>query len=141
MEKLSEITEKILNERFGKDSLIALATCVDNMPYVRTVNTFYYKGAFYILTYALPNKMKQLVKNPIAAISGEWFTAHGKAENLGWFCKTENTEIAEKMRSTFSSWIDNGHNNFDDKNTCILKIGLINGVLFSNGNCYEIDFT
>ena len=36
MEKLSEITEKILNERFGKDSLIALATCVDNMPYVIT---------------------------------------------------------------------------------------------------------
>ena len=42
--------EKIMLERFGKDSVIALATTVDDKPYVRNVNAFYDDGAFYVLT-------------------------------------------------------------------------------------------
>ena len=41
MMKLSADAEKIMIERFGKDSIIALATTVDNRPYVRSVNSFY----------------------------------------------------------------------------------------------------
>ena len=32
---------EVLNERFNKDSLISLATSVDDIPYVRTVNAYY----------------------------------------------------------------------------------------------------
>lgn len=85
-------------------------------------------------------KMKQIEKNPVVAISGEWFTAHGKGKNLGYFEKSENSQIAAKLRNAFAAWIDNGHNNFDDENTCILCVELTDGVLFSNGNCYNIDF-
>lgn len=53
MEKLSAEAEKIMVERFGKDSIIALATAEDNMPYVRGVNAIYENRAFYVLTYAL----------------------------------------------------------------------------------------
>lgn len=141
MEKLSKETEKILTERFGKDSIIALATAEDNKPYVRNVNSFYYDGSFYVLTYGLSNKMKQIDKNPIVAISGEWFTAQGKGINLGYFGKAENQFIANKMKEIFAQWIDNGHNNFEDINTCILRIELTEGLLFSNGTAYEIDFT
>ncbi|MGN0469333.1 MAG: pyridoxamine 5'-phosphate oxidase family protein [Acutalibacteraceae bacterium] len=87
MEKLTQKTEKIMNGRFSKDSLIALATTDNNVPYVRNVDAFYENGVFYIITYALSNKMKQIEKSPLAAISGEWFTAHGKAKNLGYFRK------------------------------------------------------
>lgn len=45
------------------------------------------------------------------------------------------------MKTLFAAWIDNGHNNFEDVNTCILRIGLTDGVLFSQGNRYELDFT
>lgn len=128
-------------ERFGKDSLIALATVEDGIPNVRTVDSFYENGAFYILTYALSNKMKQIKNNSAVAISGEWFTAHGIGRNLGWFCKKENEQIANKMKTLFSEWINNGHNNFQDENTCILRIELTDGVLFSEGNRYDIDFT
>ena len=38
MEKLTKETEAILAERFGKDSIIALATAIDNIPYVRIAN-------------------------------------------------------------------------------------------------------
>ena len=141
MEKLSKETEKIMNERFGGDSIISLATAVDNIPYVRNVNAFYLDGSFYVLTYGLSSKMVQIEKNPIVAVSGEWFTAHGKGINLGYFGKPENEFIADKMKTVFSQWIDNGHNNFDDENTCILRIELKDGILFSNGKCYEIDFS
>ena len=64
MEKLSPETEKIMSERFGKDNVIALATTENDIPYVRNVNAFYEDKAFYIITHALSNKMKQLTKNP-----------------------------------------------------------------------------
>ena len=34
MERISEAAEKVMYERFGKDSVISLATCSGNIPYV-----------------------------------------------------------------------------------------------------------
>ena len=141
MEKLTKEAEEILIERFGKDSVIALATTVDGIPHVRNVNAFYSDGAFYVLTYGLSNKMKQIEENPIVTLASDWFTAHGRGINLGYFGKEENEGIAKKMQVVFSEWIDNGHNNFDDVNTCILCIELIDGILLSHGTRYEIDFS
>ena len=140
METLTAETEKIMNERFKKDSIIALATIENNLPFVRNVNAYYEKGSFYIITHGLSNKMKQIEKNSTVAVCGEWFTAHGTGRNLGYFRKAENKEIAEKLRNVFSEWIDNGHNDFNDENTCILCIELTDGVLLSHGTPYEINF-
>ena len=82
--------------------------------------------------------MKHIKDNPVVAIAGEWFTAHGKGINLGYFGKTENQKIAEKLKIAFAGWIDNGHNNFDDENTIILCVELTDGLLLSNGKGYEI---
>lgn len=141
MEKLTQEAEKILIERFGKDTVIALATTENGAPYVRSVNAYYENKAFYVITYGLSNKMRQIEKNPLVAISGDWFTAQGEGHNLGYFHKKENIEIAEKLRTAFAEWIDNGHNDFQDVNTCILRIQLKSGLLFSHGARYEIDFT
>ena len=138
--ELPENINKIMEERFGKDSIIALATVENGTPYVRNVDGYYEDGAFYVLTYALSDKMKQIEKDPLVAIAGDWFTAHGIGKNLGWFRKKENEKIAEKMRKLFAEWIDNGHNNFDDENTCILRIELTDGTLLSHGTRYELDF-
>lgn len=137
MVRLSSEAEKIMVDRFGKDTIIALATSENNVPYVRYVNAFYQNGAFYIITYALSDKMKHIEKNPTVAITGEWFTAHGKGINLGYFGKRENSEIAAKLRSVFSEWIDNGHNDFNDENTVILCVELTDGLLLSHGTRYE----
>lgn len=141
MTKIPQEAEKILEEHFGKDSIIALATAENGIPYVRNVDAFYENGSFYVLTYGLSEKMKQLRKNPVAAISGEWFTAHGRAVDMGYFGKEENKAVAERMKKVFAAWIDNGHNNFEDENTCILRIVLTDGVLFSNGTRYDLDFS
>ena len=135
---ISPETEAILQARFGRDSLIALATCAQGMPYVRTVDSYYEDGAFYVLTYALSGKMRQIADNPIVALSGDWFTAHGRAVNLGWFGSAANRPIAARMRELFAAWIDNGHNNFEDRNTIILRIDLTDGLLLANGVRYEL---
>jgi general stress protein 26 len=138
MKKLDDEVEKIMNERFGKDTILALATDEDGIPSVRSVNAYYEDGAFYMITYALSNKMKQIENNPIVAVAGEWFSAHGRAVNMGWFKKKENQAVAEKLRRAFRAWIDNGHNNFEDENTIILCVELTDGVLFSQGTRYEL---
>lgn len=137
MRKLDLEAEKIMIERFGKDTVIALATVEHEVPYVRNVNAYYEDGSFYIITYALSNKIKQIEKNPNVAIAGDWFTAHGKGNNLGYFGKEENRIIAEKLKIVFAEWIDNGHNNFDDENTIILCVELTDGLLLSHGTRYE----
>lgn len=137
MKKLSEDVEKIMAERFGKDSVIALATVDNGIPYVRYVNAYYDNGAFYMITYALSNKMRHIKSNATVAIAGEWFAAHGKGVNLGYFGKAENYRIAGKLKNVFSEWIDNGHNNFDDENTIILCVELTDGLLLSHGTRYE----
>ncbi len=139
-EKLTETTCALMKERFGKDSLLSLATCVDGIPYVRTVNGYYEEGMFYIITYGLSNKMEQIRKNPLVAIAGEWFTAHGIGENLGYIYNESNSQIAKKLEGVFSAWFHNGHNDYSDHNTCILRIRLTDGILFSHGNKYDIDF-
>lgn len=138
--KPNETTEKILTERFGKDSLIALATVQEGIPHVRTVDGVYIDGAFYVVTYSLSGKMQQIAKNPVAAVCGEWFTAHGVGENLGHVLRQENSAVMEILRTAFAAWYGNGHTNEEDPNTCLLKIRLTDAVLFSEGKRYDIEF-
>ena len=141
MQKLTPEIEAVLNERCGHDNLIPLATLDGGFPAVRNVNAYYENGAFYVITYASSNKMKQLVRNASCAVCGEWFAAQGIGVSLGWVKAPDNLELFDKLKRVFAGWIDNGHNDFDDKNCIILKIRLTNGTLFSHGTKYEIDFT
>lgn len=141
MEKnIPENVRSILNERFGHDTLIALATSFNNTPSVRGVNAYYEDGRFYIITYALSNKMKHIAKNPVVGVCGDWFTAHGAARDMGYVLDPRNEELINKLRDVFSSWYGNGHVNEDDENTHILCIRLTDGVLMDNGNRYELKF-
>lgn len=130
-----------MDERFGHDTLIALATTDGDSPSVRTVNAYYEDGAFYTVTYALSGKMRHIGKNPKVAICGDWFTAHGIGESMGHILREENIEIADKLRTVFAEWYNNGHTNEADPNTIILRVRLTDGVLFWQGTRYEIDFT
>lgn len=135
--RMSRQAEQIMQERFGKDNVMALATEENGVPYVRYVNAFYENGCFYVITYALSNKMKQIAKNPTVAITGEWFTAHGKGSSLGFIGKPKNREMEEKLKAVFASWIGNGHTNLQDENTILLRIELTDGLLLSHGTKYE----
>lgn len=129
-----------MDERFGHDTLIALATTDGMRPSVRAVNAFYEDGAFYLITHALSGKMQQIAANPTVGICGEWFTAHGTAEPLGHILLPENADMADKLRTVFAAWYGSGHVNEEDPNTIILRIRLTDGVLFWHGTRYEIAF-
>ena len=131
----------IVTERFGHDTLLSLATLSGERPDVRIVDSYYENGSFYTITYALSNKMKQIEKNPVVAVCGEWFTAHGIGENLGYICAEKNAEMAKKLRNVFSSWYSNGDTDESDPNTIILRIKLTDAVLLSHGTRYDIDFS
>ena len=138
--KMNDEVRRIMDVRFGHDNLIALGTVSDGVPYVRAVNTYYEDEAFYVVTYALSNKMKHIAVNPTVAICGDWFTAHGRGMNLGHVLAEENAEIMSKLRTVFAEWYENGHVNESDPNTCILKVELTSAVLFNHGTRYELEF-
>lgn len=139
--KLTPEISAIMDERFGHDNLIALATVDDDSPAVRTVNAYYEDGCFYAVTYALSGKMQHIAKNPQVAICGDWFTARGFGENMGHILLPENAAIADKLRTVFAEWYGNGHTNEADPNTIILRMKLTDGVLFNHGTRYDIDFS
>lgn len=132
---------EIMEQRFGCDTLIALATTAGEVPFVRAVNSYYEDGSFYVITHALSDKMKQLGKNPRAAICGDWFTGHALGESLGWIRLPENADLADKLRTVFDEWYDNGHVDESDENTVILKLRLTDCTLADHGTWYQLDFT
>ena len=140
-EKLNETTAEIMDQRFGCDTSLSVATAEKNIPYVRTVNSFYEDGAFYVITYALSNKIRHIAENPTVAVCGEWFTGHGTGENLGHVKAEQNAEIMSKLRTVFAEWFGNGHVDEEDPNTCLLRIRLTTGILYHHGTRYDIDFT
>lgn len=133
---------QIMNERFGHDSVISLATVDENgLACVRNVNAYYEDGCFYVVTHAQSGKIRQIAREPHVAICGDWFTACGTGENIGHILRPENAVIAEKLRAAFSEWYHNGHVDESDENTVILRIRLQSGVLMNHGTRYAIDFT
>lgn len=132
---------RIMDERFGYDNLISVATCTGGVPYVRTVNAYYEGSAFYVITHARSAKMRQIAENPVVAICGEWFTAHAVAESLGWISKPANHDIADTLNAVFDEWIDNGHVDQSDPNTIILRLRLTDGVLMAHGKRYDLQFS
>ncbi len=68
----------IMQERFSKDSLMAIATTDGNKIFNRIIDAYYENGSFYITCYKHSNKMKQIETNPEVAIAAiDWFTGSG----------------------------------------------------------------
>lgn len=131
----------IMTQRFGKDSLIAVATTDGECLYNRMVDAYYDDGAFYISTNALSNKVKQIELKPqVAVCAVDWFSGHGNGRNLGWVLDPQNAEIRAKLREAFV-WYDEV-NNEQDPNCCILEIRLTDGMLIKDHHAirYQIDF-
>ncbi|MFA9375294.1 MAG: pyridoxamine 5'-phosphate oxidase family protein [Lachnotalea sp.] len=143
---------KLIEEKFGngKDNVISLGTIARETnaeakprPVVRSVDSYYEDGVFYVVTYGKSNKMLQIGQNQEVSISGclEMFTANGVGENLGWVLDPKNAEIRTKLRTAFAKWYDLA-NNENDENCCILAIHLTKGTLNINHweKLYHMDF-
>ena len=47
-------------------------------------------------------------------ICGEWFTATGVGENLGYIGDKKKEALADKLRTAFAQWYSNGHTDESD---------------------------
>lgn len=129
----------VLNELFSRDYQFALATCDDNIPSVRFVDTFYDNGSFYIVTQAQSLKVLEIELNEKVALCNNSYRFSGIAHNIGHPLSAENSEIRTKLTKAFNNWYFQ-HNNENDKNMCYLKIDLSHGFFYKDGIGYDVDF-
>lgn len=130
---------QIMNELYGHDVAMPLATVNDGKANLRVVNAYYKDKAFYITTYSLSNKMKEIAINPYVAINHNLFVAHGVGKSIGNPLDENNKELREELRQVFYAFYDK-HVDEQDKNTCILKIDLNDALVFAHDYKYFIDF-
>ena len=130
----------VMDEQFGHDVVVSLATVDGSQANVRTVNAYYRDGAFYVTSYALSHKMKEIAANPSVALCHGLFVAHGTGTNLGNPLAPGNGALREELRHVFSAFYDR-HVNELDPHTCILKVDLTDAVVFTANAKYAIDWT
>ena len=130
---------EVLNELFGRDYTFVLATVQENQPSQRVVDTYYCDQAFWIVTYALSNKVKELRNNPNVSLCNSFQIFRGKAYYMGHPLQEENKEIREKLIQVFEPWYF-AHNNEQDQNMCYVKIELEQGFFHKDGIGYKVNF-
>lgn len=129
----------VMKELYGRDVAMSLATVNGDKANIRVVNAYYKENAFYITTYNLSNKMKEIAKNPNVALNYNLFVAHGIGKNIGNPLEEQNRELREELKQIFCAFYDK-HVCEEDTNTCILKITLTDSLIFTNDYKYIIDF-
>lgn len=129
----------VMKELYGKDVAMSLATVNGDKANVRVINAYYKDKAFYITSYGLSNKMKEISKNRNVALNHNLFVAHGTGENIGNPLDKGNEKLRDELKKVFFVFYDK-HVNEKDKNTCILKVTLSDALVFANDYKYFIDF-
>jgi general stress protein 26 len=130
---------QVMTEQFGHDVALSLATVSGDRPNVRVVNAYFAEDAFYVTTYGLSNKMKEIAANPQVAICHNLFVAHGTGANLGSPVSDTNSALRVVLREVFCAFYDR-HVNEADPNTCILQVTLSDAAVFTRDFKYLVDF-
>lgn len=129
----------VLKELFAKDYQFALATSGNNIPSVRFVDTYYDSGAFYIVSYAKSQKVKEIESNSQIALCNKAYRFRGNAYNIGHPLSENNRAVREKLIKVFEPWYF-AHNNENDENMCYVKIELTWGFFYKDRTGFEVDF-
>lgn len=124
---------------YGKDIVMALATIDGKKANIRNIDAYYKDKCFYVMTYALSSKMKDIESNPSVALCHNLFVAHGEGKNIKNPTEESNKTLRDELRQVFSAFYDQ-HVDEADINTCILKITLTDAIVFANDYKYRIDF-
>jgi hypothetical protein len=130
---------RVITEQFGHDVAVSLATVFGDRPNVRTVNAYFEQDTFYITTYGLSTKMRDILANPHVAICHDLFVAHGIGGNLGNPLAEQNFALRAVLREVFCAFYER-HVNEADPNTCILQVALSDAVVFTRDAKYIVDF-
>lgn len=128
-----------LNELFGKDCTFMLATCAEDLPTLRVVNTYFDGEVFWIVTNNTTQKVQQIMKNPNAVLCNNFHKFEGKAYNIGHPLLEENVRVREKLKIEFEAWYFS--HNEEDARMCFVKFVPESGFFHKDGFGYCVDFT
>lgn len=138
MDKYKKCLE-IMEQLFGKDFIFYLATSNTDIPSLRVVDTYFYNGAFWVVTYSESKKAVEIMNNPNIAICKDLYSFKGKAFNEGHPLDEKNKKIRAKLIEAFKPWYFQ-HNNENDKNMCFVKFAPESGFFYKDGTGYKADF-
>jgi len=124
MEKMnfkdSGVTE-ILRKKYCNDTILLVATAKDNVPSVRSVDSFFYDDSFWVVTDLSCNYVKEIQSNGKVMISdGGHNRFWCNAIVAGHPLEEKNLLIREVFLKVFKNWYKNV-NNEKLKSVCYIK--------------------
>ena len=131
--------QEILKERYDHDTILLLVTAKDNIPSVRSVDSFYYEGSFWIVTDLSCNYVKEIQSNKHVMISdGGHNRFWCNAVVTGHPLQEDNLEIRDVYKKVFSNWYEEVNNEQSDS-LCYIKVTPYRGYIHKDKKGYRFN--
>ena len=111
-----EEAKKIFQDKLGIWKIMALATCVDNVPMIRNVSCLFYNDKIYFKTDKNFRKTAQLLANPKVAMCFHGVQVEGTAINTGLVIDEEG-RVFEKL---YQQYLWGSYNRYSHEDSEIL---------------------
>lgn len=135
--KESKVLE-YLKDRYQHDTIMLIATAHDNVPSVRSIDTFYFEDSFYIVSDLSSTYVKELSNNQEVMISdGAHNRFSCKAIVLGHPLEENNKQIRDIFLRMFS-WYEEV-NNEELESVCLIKVTPYKGYFHKEKQGYAFD--
>ena len=130
---------EILQDRYSEDTILLISTAKENVPSIRSVDSFYYDGSFWIVTDSRNNYVTEILSNENVMISdGGHNRFWCKAEVVGHPLMEKNLVIREVYMKVFHNWYKEV-NNESLKTTCFIKATPYKGYVHKDKMGYKFD--
>lgn len=131
--------ESILREKYKEDTILLIATANNNIPTVRSIDTFYYQGSFYIVTDTSCNYVQEVINNENVMLSdGGHNRFWCKGEMIGHPLQEKNKEIRDVYMKVFHHWYKEVNNEELDT-VCYIKATPYKGYIHKDKVGYSFD--
>lgn len=111
-----EEAKKLFQDKLGIWKIMALATCVDNVPMIRNVSCLFYNDKIYFKTDKNFRKTAQLLANPKVAMCFHGVQVEGTAINTGLVIEEEG-RVFEKL---YQQYLWGSYNRYSHEDSEIL---------------------
>ena len=111
-----EEAKKIFQDKLGIWKIMALATCVENVPMIRNVSCLFYNDKIYFKTDKNFRKTAQLLANPKVAMCFHGVQVEGTAINTGLVIEEEG-RVFEKL---YQQYLWGSYNRYSHEDSEIL---------------------
>lgn len=132
---------EILTEKYQNDTILLIATARENVPTVRSVDSFYFDGSFWIVTDRRCNYVKEIQDNEYVMISdGGHNRFWCKAVIAGHPLEPCNESIRKVFLRVFSHWYQEV-NNEELESVCYIQATPYKGYVHKDKLGYHFDMT